>query len=346
MTDHPERWCLPEILLPEGERRELWVVDGRFTADPVDGAELLPGRFALPGFVDAHAHSALGPAKEVLGLVETAVALRRRRDEGVLAVRDLGAPHSVTLRISPEPSLPRMQAAGRWLAPTDRFYPSFHEPVAADDLIAAALAEIAAGAGWVKVIADWLPGELNYDAALLGRLVEAVHGAGARVAAHTAEPCVSEVVAAGVDSIEHGWLLTDADLSAMAARGAALTPTLAALHAPLPDEAPAERVARRSHWLEAARALVHDALERGVTVLAGTDTAGTISDEMGYLVDFGLTPVQALRAATTDARAFLGLPPLEAGAPADVVTFEIDPREDPSVLATPTAVVLGGVRVR
>ena len=105
-------------------------------------------------------------------------------------------------------------------------------------------------------------------------------------------------------------------------------------------------MARRGRWHEAARVLVRSALDRGITVLAGTDTAGTISDEIGYLIDFGLTPVQALRAATTDARAFLGLPALEDGAPADVVTFEADPREDPAVLATPTAVVLGGVRVR
>ena len=334
------------MLLPEGDQRDLWVVDGRLTDDPVGDAEPLPGRFALPGLVDAHAHSALGPSKQALGLGETIEALRARRDEGVLAVRDLGAPHSVTLRISPEPSLPRMQAAGRWVAPEGRFYPSFHEPVAADGLIEAALTEVAAGARWVKVIADWLPDELNYDAVLLGRLVEAVHAAGARVAAHTAETCVSEVVAAGVDSIEHGWLLSAADIDDLVARGGAYTPTLAALHAPLPDEAPPERVARRGRWQEAARAVIGAALNRGATILTGTDTAGTISDEIGYLVDYGLTPVQALRAATTDARAFLGLPALEAGAPADVVTFEADPREDPSVLAAPAAIVLGGVRLR
>ena len=334
------------MLLPEGDQRDLWVVDGRFTDEPVDDTAPLPGHFALPGMVDAHAHSALGPSREALGLAEATEALRRRREEGVLAVRDLGAPHSITLRMVPDPSLPRMRAAGRWLAPEGRFYPSFHEPVPAGALIDAALAEVTAGARWVKVIADWLPDELNYDAALLGRLVEAVHAAGARVAAHTAESCVSEVVAAGVDSIEHGWLLSTGDLETLAARGGAYTPTLAALHSPLPAEAPPERVARRGRWQEAARVTVGEAVARGVTVLAGTDTAGTISDEIGYLIDFGLTPVQALRAATIDARAYLGLTSLEDGAPADVVTFDVDPRDDPGVLSEPAAVVLGGVRVR
>lgn len=217
---------------------------------------------------------------------------------------------------------------------------------AAAALVEAALTEVAAGARWIKVIADWMPDELNYDAPLLARLVEAVHGAGARVAAHSAETCVSDVVAAGVDSVEHGWLLDAGSVEALAARGAALTPTLAALHAPLPDEAPPERLERRGQWLEHARETVSQALAQGLTILAGTDTAGTIGDEIGYLIDFGLEPVQALRAATTDARTFLALPALEDGAPADLVTFETDPREDAEVLRNPAAVVLGGVRLR
>ena len=342
MADRPERWRLPPTLLPDGEQRDLWVLDGHLTDHPIDDAALLPGRYALPGLVDAHAHVALGPARQSLDVEEATAALRARLDEGVLAVRDVGAPHSVTLHIQPTPSLPVLQVAGRWLAPEGRFYPSFHDPVPADALLVAALDEIAAGARWVKVIADWHPGALNYDRDLLAQLCETVHAAGARVAAHSAEPCVSDVVAAGVDSVEHGWLLTDADLETLAARDSALTPTLAALHAPLPDEAPAERVARRQDWLDAARQLVPRAIAHGVTVLAGTDTVGTIGDEIRHLIDFGLTPEQALRAATTDARAYLGLPVLESGAPADLVTFDADPREDPAILGHPAAVVLGG----
>ncbi len=64
------------------------------------------------------------------------------------------------------------------------------------------------------------------------------------------------------------------------------------------------------------------------------------------LTEFGLPPVEALRAATTAARAFLGAPPLVAGAPGDVVTYDSDPREDPAVLARPKAILLGGRRVR
>jgi imidazolonepropionase-like amidohydrolase len=87
------------------------------------------------------------------------------------------------------------------------------------------------------------------------------------------------------------------------------------------------------------------AADRGATILAGTDTAGSVVDEIRHLVAFGLTPTRALEAATTDARAFLGLPSLEVGGPADVVTFDDDPRDDPDVLAHPAAVVQDGIRI-
>jgi imidazolonepropionase-like amidohydrolase len=340
-----QRWRLPAVLLPEGERRDLWAVDGRLSAEPVDDAEPLPGRYTLPGLVDAHAHVSLGPGLERLDTDGVTAALLRLRDQGVLAVRDVGAPHAVTLHLASDPTLPRLQAAGRWLAPRGLFYPSLHEPVAPDALIQAALAEVAAGARWVKVIADWSGPELSYDRRLLAELVRSVHAAGARVAAHTAEAGVSDIVAAGIDSIEHGWSLDGSSIEAMARSGAALTPTLSALQSPLPDEAPPERRARQGRWLERGRASVALAAARGVTILAGTDIAGTVVDEVRALIDFGLSPVEALRAATTVARAFLGLPALEDGTDADVVTFEVDPREDPGALANPAAILLRGVRV-
>lgn len=63
-------------------------------------------------------------------------------------------------------------------------------------------------------------------------------------------------------------------------------------------------------------------------------------------MEFGLEPVDALRAATTAARAFLGAPGMGDGAPADFVTYDADPRADVTVLRHPAAVVRRGVRVR
>ena len=340
-----QRWRLPPILLPDGEDRDLWIAGGRLTANAVDGADVLPGRFALPGLVDAHAHVALA-GLEPLDVAGATTNLRALGGQGVLLVRDLGAPRSVTLEIRPAGDLPRLQAAGRWHAPPGRFFEALHEPVEPEALVGAALAEVARGARWVKVIADWRTPELSFEPVLLRRLVEAAHGAGARVAAHCQWGGVPEVVAAGVDSVEHGCSLDLATLRVMAAAGIAWTPTLTAFSQPLPEGTPTERRAVFAGILENVRAILAPAAAQGVTILAGTDVAGTLVDEVRHLVAFGLTPTQALRAATTDARAYLGEPALEAGSPADVVTFEDDPRNDPDVLERPAAVVLGGERIR
>jgi imidazolonepropionase-like amidohydrolase len=341
-----QRWALPTTLLPDGDERDLWVVDGRLTSRPPAAAERLPGRFTLPGLVDAHAHISLGAGQVPLDLKATAEALGRLPGMGVLAIRDVGSPDDLVLDLVPATAHPTIEAAGQWLAPEGRYYARLHRPVAPDDVVAAALAQVRAGARWIKVVADWTEAGLSYEPSLLERLVDAVHDAGARVAAHTQGPDVSDIIAAGVDSLEHGCGLRSTDLDVLAASGIAWTPTLSALSGPMPADAAPERVARRQGWLDNSRALLASAAERGVTILAGTDTAGPLSDEIALLIDFGLTPAQALRAATTDARAYLGLPALDGGAAADVVTFEADPREDPSVLADPAAVLLRGTRIR
>ena len=348
-----ERWRLPPTLLPDGERRDLWVADGILTAEPIDDAKQLPGRYALPGLVDAHCHLALDHNLAALDCDGARAALLRARDSGVLLVRDVGAPSSVTLGITPEPGLPPLQAAGRWLAPPGGFFPDLHDPVRAEHLVEMALAEVARGARWVKIVADWPQGEsaerravASYDTATLRGVVDAAHAAGARVAAHSVSPFVGDLVRLGVDSIEHGIFLDEPTLASMAAQGIAWTPTLRAVTAPLPADAPAERRERVAASIENVRALLPVAVRLGVTVMTGTDVAGTVADEVSLLAQFGLPPVEALRAATTAARVFLGAPALDAGARGDVVTYDADPRDDPTVLAHPRAIVLNGQRVR
>jgi len=68
---------------------------------------------------------------------------------------------------------------------------------------------------------------------------------------------------------------------------------------------------------------------------------GSVAEEIALLCEHGLNPSQALRAATTSARTYLG-----CGPSADLVTYEADPRWDPEVLVNPSAVVIRGVRVR
>lgn len=347
------RWRLPPVVLPEGDRRDLWAADGLLTSEPIDDAEELPGRYALPGLVDAHCHLAIGPRLRARGAHGARSALVKVRDAGVLLVRDLGAPDSVTLEIAPNEALPTLHAAGRWLAPVGGFFPGLHEPVPADLLVGAALTEVQRGARWVKVVADWRWGEgpdsgmkPSYETEAIRGLVDAVHAAGARVAAHTQSAFVVDLVALGIDSVEHGSSLDEETLRVMAARGIAWTPTLSAFTSPLPADAPDEVRGRRAAYLENLRTMLPTAARLGVTVMAGTDVAGTVAGEVARLAEFGLEPADALAAATTAARAFLRVPALDDGAPADVVTFDGDPREDPAILWQPVAILLGGRRVR
>jgi imidazolonepropionase-like amidohydrolase len=331
-----ETWRLPQTVLPDGEPRPLWIRDGRLTAEPVPQAAPLPGRFALPGLVDAHAHVTVRDEQPAgaLGGVRNLLELR---SQGVLLVRDVGSPQSA--------KLPTLLAAGRWHAPEGRFFPPFHVPVPLEALLPSALTEIARGARWIKVVADWTTPELSYPIDAIAALVRTVHAAGGRVAVHSQWSGVAELVAAGVDSVEHGCVLDEVTLAVMAGHGIAWTPTLSAFNQPLAADVPATVVERREARLANYRAMVPLAGRLGVPILAGTDTVGTITDEVARLVEYGLEPIDALRSATTVARTFLGEPGLDAGAPADVVTFDDDPRDDPEVLRRPAAVVLRGRRV-
>ena len=95
------------------------------------------------------------------------------------------------------------------------------------------------------------------------------------------------------------------------------------------------------------REIIPLAVQLGVPVLAGTDEAphGAIAREVARLRQFGLTPAAAIAAVSTGARAYLGLPALAPGAPADLVTFAADPRTDPEALAKQAAVVRAGRRI-
>jgi imidazolonepropionase-like amidohydrolase len=331
---------------------------GRWTALPPAGAEPLPGRFILPGLVDAHCHLSVaqGSGGEFVPLDSKATRanVAQARAAGITAIRDTGSPGGVTLELAGAPEGAGLLACGRFLAPEGRYFPSLHTPVAREDLVSAALAEVAAGARWIKLIADFAvlrPGEPpsdpspNYPLADIEHLVHAVHAAGARVAAHSTTRYVTDLIAAGIDSVEHGTALDAAGLAALAARGGAWTPTLCATVGFHPDDSPErrkqslERRERLSHLLPVAAGL-------GVTIMTGTDIVGTIPREVALMAELGLPPPAALAAASTAARRFLGFADPGGGEPADLVSYDSDPRDDPAILASPVAVFMRGKRLR
>ena len=316
--------------------------------------EELPGRYAVAGLVDAHAHPTVARDADGPYLADGGYGAARLDEyaaSGVTVIRDAGGRSEVTLGFARARAdgRPAVTAAGRFLAPANRYFPRMYSPVAPDELAAAVGAEVAAGAAWVKIIGDFpewgddgpVPESTaaTYDLATLRQAVEAAHAAGARVAVHNNLPD-SGLAGIGADSIEHGRALGHADLDALAARGGAWTPTLCAALGQRDPADPAVR-ARIGDLRDRLREFLPYAVGRGVRVLAGTDVVGTIAQEIALLAGHGLTPEQAIAAAGSAARGFLGIHP-----DGDIVTYDADPREDPGALARPAAVVIRGVRVR
>jgi imidazolonepropionase-like amidohydrolase len=353
---------LAGVLLPEGEHRDVWVVDGRLTFERVPGAETVSrGGFLLPGLVDAHCHVGIGRGgvhvTDVEGLRAQALT---ERDAGVLALRDCGSP--VDTRVLDEhPDLPRIIRAGRHLAAPRRYIPGLAVELDPADLVAEVAVQARRGDGWVKLVGDWIDRELGdlapeWPADVLTAAIAAAHAEGARVTAHTfGTDALPGLIGAGIDCIEHGTGLTEELIGEMAARGTAVVPTLVNVQnfpgfaAAGERRFPAYASTMRRLYADSG-AVVRAAYEAGVPVFAGTDAGGgidhgVIADEVRALHAAGLPAEAALAAASWAAREWLGLPGITEGAPADLVVYDADPRADLDTLQRPRRIVLHGVVV-
>jgi imidazolonepropionase-like amidohydrolase len=350
---------LTGVVLPEGEHRDVWVREGRFTFEPVRGAETVArDAWLLPGLVDAHCHIGLGPGGEH---VEDLAGLREQaltdRAAGVLALRDCGSPVD-TRALDDEPDVPRIIRAGRHLAAPKRYIPGLAIEIEPHELVDQVRVQARRGDGWVKLVGDWIDrsvGDLapEFPAEAVRAAIEAAHDEGARVTAHTfGTDALPALIDAGIDCIEHGTGLTEELIGRMAERGTAVVPTLinvenfpafaAAGEQKFPEYA---STMRRLH--ASAGAVVRAAYDAGVPVFAGTDAGGgiahgTIGEEIRALHGAGLPAEAALAAGSWSARSWLGLPGIEEGAPADLVVYDADPRADLDALAEPTRMLLRG----
>jgi imidazolonepropionase-like amidohydrolase len=345
---------------PEAEIPRIWVVGGRvsLTRPPGGATGHLEG-WVLPGLVDAHCHIGLDAQGAVLAPVARDQA-RTDRDSGVLLIRDAGSP-AQTRWVDAEPDLPRLIRAGRHIARTKRYLPGIGLEVEPDGLAAAVAAQARAGDGWVKLVGDWIDRDLGdlapcWPADALAGAVAAAHAEGARVTAHCfGADCLPDLLAAGIDCIEHATGLAGLALRDAAAAGVAVVPTLVNT-ANFPafaaaGEAKYPRYAAQMRALHGRReAAVRAAQEAGLPIFAGTDAGGSlphglIAAEVAALASSGMPAVDAIDAACWRARSWLRRPGIAEGAPADVVVYDNDPRVDPGVLAHPRHVILRGARV-
>jgi imidazolonepropionase-like amidohydrolase len=201
----------------------------------VPGAEtVLHSGYLVPGLVDAHCHLSLSPTGVVTDEVEITAQAYANRDAGALLLRNPGAPVPARF-LDDDPAAPRVLRAGQHLARPKRYLPHLAIELATTDpeLLAAAVREqAAAGDGWVKLVGDWIDraaGDLAplWPLPALRAAVSAAHSVGARVAVHAfSTQALPDLIAAGVDSIEHGTGLTADLVDQLAASGAALVPTL------------------------------------------------------------------------------------------------------------------------
>lgn len=321
--------------------------------------ELGEGWFALPGLADAHAHL----AGDELALAPGRPAEIRKRafaclERGTFLAIDKGwGDDSVvaTLSAAAPTEGPDLEAAGRMITVEGGYYPGFAVETDRSGLEEVVHAAVVEGRGWVKLVGDWprkgkgvVP---NFDEEALSVAVEVAHAGGARIAIHTTGPEVASwAVWAGVDSIEHGPCLDRADLEELGRRGGAWVPTV------LRMEATVEFLGRGSGGGRLIQAALDDMpqlvadLPPGVEVLAGTDLAtpaGGVAAEAVALHRLGLPAAAAVDAASISARRYLGRSEgFQVGEPADVVFFESDPYEDPSILNVPVAAVRAGRRLR
>ncbi|MGH8961883.1 MAG: amidohydrolase family protein, partial [Jatrophihabitantaceae bacterium] len=324
------------VFLPDESERDAWLVGGRLTfTRPVAEADTIAnGGWIVPGLVDAHCHVGLAPHGHLPDADDQAAQALLDRAAGALLLRDAGSPVD-NRSIQARDDLPRLIRAGRHIARPHRYIRDLGVEVEPDRLVNEVVTQAAAGDGWVKLAADWIDrsvGDLApvWPDDVLKEAVSKAHELGARVAAHVfGEDALAGLIAAGIDSIEHGTGLTDELITAAAASGAAVVPTLINI-----DNFPsiaAAGAAKYPTYAAHMRALyagsrdrIRNAFDAGVPVYTGTDAGGSlphglVRDEIRALVGAGIPQAEVIAQASWRGREWLGLPGLDEGAHADLV---------------------------
>lgn len=333
------------------------------------------GRTLTPGLIDAHVHLAWDGtrdmAAESVGLTDERAAdkagrnLRRHLAAGVTTVRDLGAPSAVICdlaRTAAEES-PRVVAAGRALtAPEGHGRGMFAVEVSGPDQIRRAVGEqVAAGAAAIKLVATGgvvTPGIgvdfTAFSQEELDAAVDEAHRLGVGVAAHAhGAEGIERAIRAGVDSVEHGSQIAADVAERMRRLGTFHVGTISPGRVMLDhaDEIP-DYAATKSREIAPAREASFRLTARlGVKHAAGTDAGtpfnvhGTLPRELAFMVEWGMAPVDAMRAATAHGAELLRVPEIgtiEPGTRADLVLYEGNPCEDIAIAASPKLVWVGG----
>lgn len=212
------------------------------------------------------------------------------------------------------------------------------------DVTACVRYQIRHGAKLIKVSASGgvmshstSPGAQQYSDAELAAIADEAHRAGRRVAAHAiGDSAIRACIRAGIDCIEHGFLASDATLEMMVEHGTFLVSTTYLTDAMAVDRIAPELRKKAAEVFPRAKAMLPRAIEAGVRIACGTDAPaiphGQNAKELVALVARGMTPLQALRAATTTSAELIDagdeLGRLAPGYCADIIAVPGDPTRD------------------
>jgi imidazolonepropionase-like amidohydrolase len=350
----------------------------------------LPKATVLPGLIDAHTHLTMEPKFGYERLAtsvprEALIGAKNARLTllaGFTTVRNVGASSFTDVALRDAINAgdvpgPRLLVSGPALSITgghcdNNMLPSEYH--ATSDGVADGIAavqhkvreNIKYGSDLIKVCATGgvlsmgdNPQHSQYTLEEMKAIVADAHRLGRKVAAHAhGAEGIRWAAEAGVDSVEHGSYIDDAGIAAMKEHGTYLVPTLylgdwmidnaGLTHLPPPLLAKAQEV------IPAARKNIAHAFASGVKVAFGTDAAvyphGLNGHEFAVMVRLGLTPLQAIQAATLNAADLLGwagkVGTLEPGAWADIVAVDGDPIKDVTTLERVKFVMKGGEVVK
>jgi imidazolonepropionase-like amidohydrolase len=348
--------------------------------DVVDGK----GHSLLPGMINCHVHLCNDGSADLFGQVlndsipiatiRSVINARLTLAAGITTVRDCGAANQIAIEIAKAVDRgliegPRVRAAGRVVTMTGGHGHFIgREADGPDEVRKAVRAEIKGGANFIKVMATGGvltpgvdPSQTAFQLDELQAAVEEAHKAGRPAASHAiGNGGIKNALKAGIDSVEHGFYLDDEAINLALKNQTFLVPTLIAVDqivnngakGGIPDWVVKKAEGESGHHRESFVM----AVKSGVRIAAGTDAGtpfnphGDLPLELAKMVEFGLPPMLALVAATSNAARLLRMEDqigsIEKGKVADLILVPGDPLKDIGAMRRPAFVMKSGRIVR